>query len=347
MVRAPRRRKPHDLARLRADVFPEHVPRPARPVAGRPGAGIAGSGRWTRPTSATSPPTGTAPWTTPRSAAAPAWCCGRTWSMRRWPRSPTTARVVCLTPRGRALHPGRRRSASPPAPGVDPAVRPLRGHRPARHRGARDGGSLSIGDYVLSGGELAALVLLDAVVRLLPGVMGAADSATDESFAAGLLEYPHYTRPAEWQGRRVPDVLLSGHHGAVAAWRRAEAERITRERRPDLWAAIAPPTAPPGCQPGHGALSNSPRRTSPMNIVQQFEAERDRPPQPGPRRARIPGRRHRPRRGEGGGRRAHPHPGVRGRLHRPLQQGPEQQLHGAQDQLRRGRGARVPAVFAD
>jgi tRNA (guanine37-N1)-methyltransferase len=97
---------------------------------------------------------------------------------------------------------------------------------------------LSIGDYVLSGGELPALVLLDSIVRLLPGVMGAADSATEESFSRGLLEYPHYTRPAEWQGRRVPDVLLSGHHGAVATWRQAESERITRERRPDLLAAI-------------------------------------------------------------------------------------------------------------
>ena len=96
---------------------------------------------------------------------------------------------------------------------------------------------VSIGDYVLSGGELAAMVLLDACVRLLPGVMGAAESADEESFAGGLLEYPHYTRPAEWHGRAVPEVLLSGHHGEVAAWRRAEAGRITRERRPDLWAA--------------------------------------------------------------------------------------------------------------
>jgi tRNA (guanine37-N1)-methyltransferase len=106
---------------------------------------------------------------------------------------------------------------------------------------------VSIGDYVLSGGELAALVLLDATVRLLPGVMGAADSAVDESFSHHLLEYPHYTRPAEWQGRRVPDVLLSGHHAAVAAWRRAEAERVTRERRPDLWTAhtVASPAAAP------------------------------------------------------------------------------------------------------
>ena len=96
---------------------------------------------------------------------------------------------------------------------------------------------VSIGDYVLSGGEPAALVLLDACVRLLPGVMGASDSAVEESHGPdGLLEYPHYTRPAEWNGRAVPPVLLSGHHAEVAAWRRAESERITRERRPDLWA---------------------------------------------------------------------------------------------------------------
>ena len=99
---------------------------------------------------------------------------------------------------------------------------------------ARGMQEVSIGDYVLSGGELAALVLLDATVRLLPGVMGAADSAVEESFSHRLLEYPHYTRPADWQGRRVPEVLLSGDHAAIAAWRRAEAERLTRERRPDL-----------------------------------------------------------------------------------------------------------------
>jgi tRNA (guanine37-N1)-methyltransferase len=96
---------------------------------------------------------------------------------------------------------------------------------------------ISIGDYVLSGGEVAAMVLLEACVRLLPGVMGAEESAEEESFAAGLLEYPHYTRPAEWQGRRVPEVLLSGNHAAIAAWRRSAAEAATRERRPELWAA--------------------------------------------------------------------------------------------------------------
>ncbi|NDV87513.1 tRNA (guanosine(37)-N1)-methyltransferase TrmD [Aurantimonas aggregata] len=93
---------------------------------------------------------------------------------------------------------------------------------------------VSIGDYILSGGEIAALVLLDAVVRLLPGVMGNALSGEAESFEAGLLEHPHYTRPAEWEGQTIPAVLTSGDHGAVERWRRAEAERITAARRPDL-----------------------------------------------------------------------------------------------------------------
>ena len=93
---------------------------------------------------------------------------------------------------------------------------------------------VSIGDYILSGGEVAALTVLDACVRLIPGVMGKVASGDQESFEAGLLEYPHYTRPREWEGRLIPDVLLSGDHKAIAAWRRKEAERITRERRPDL-----------------------------------------------------------------------------------------------------------------
>jgi len=97
---------------------------------------------------------------------------------------------------------------------------------------------VSIGDYVLSGGEIAVMTVIDACVRLLPGVMGAPLSAADESFAEGLLEYPHYTRPQLWEGRPIPEVLISGDHAKVAAWRRAEAERLTRERRPDLWAAV-------------------------------------------------------------------------------------------------------------
>jgi tRNA (guanine37-N1)-methyltransferase len=95
---------------------------------------------------------------------------------------------------------------------------------------------VSIGDYILSGGEIAALVLLDAVVRLLPGVMGNELSGTHESFENGLLEHPHYTRPAEFEGRTIPEVLISGNHALIEKWRRAEAERLTRERRPDLLA---------------------------------------------------------------------------------------------------------------
>jgi tRNA (guanine37-N1)-methyltransferase len=97
---------------------------------------------------------------------------------------------------------------------------------------------VSVGDYVLSGGEIAALALIDACVRLLPGVMGQAASVAEESFAEGLLEYPHYTRPQLWEGRPIPEILTSGDHAKIAAWRRAEAERLTRERRPDLWEAF-------------------------------------------------------------------------------------------------------------
>jgi len=102
---------------------------------------------------------------------------------------------------------------------------------------------ISLGDFVLSGGEVAALALLDACVRLLPGVMGAAASGTEESFADGLLEYPHYTRPQVFEGRGIPEVLLSGDHAKIAAWRRSEAERLTRERRPDLLAGRPTPPA--------------------------------------------------------------------------------------------------------
>jgi tRNA (guanine37-N1)-methyltransferase len=141
--------------------------------------------------------------------------------------------LVYLTPRGRLLDQAMVRDfASGPGlvllcgryEGVDQRVIEARGMR-----------EVSLGDYVLSGGEIAALALLDACVRLLPGVMGAAESAIEESHSAGLLEYPHYTRPAEWQGRAVPPVLLSGHHAEVARWRRAQSEAATRERRPDLW----------------------------------------------------------------------------------------------------------------
>jgi tRNA (guanine37-N1)-methyltransferase len=96
---------------------------------------------------------------------------------------------------------------------------------------------LSIGDYVLSGGELPAMVVIDAIVRLLPGALGAEDGAADETFADGLIEYPQYTRPREYRGMNVPDVLLSGNHAAIAKWRQAQREKRTKERRPDLWRA--------------------------------------------------------------------------------------------------------------
>ncbi len=98
---------------------------------------------------------------------------------------------------------------------------------------------VSVGDYVLSGGEIAAMALLDACVRLLPGVMGKLASGADESFSDGLLEYPQYTRPQTFEGQPIPDILTSGDHAKVAAWRRAEAEALTKARRPDLWAAAA------------------------------------------------------------------------------------------------------------
>ncbi|MGH7120717.1 MAG: tRNA (guanosine(37)-N1)-methyltransferase TrmD [Acetobacteraceae bacterium] len=142
---------------------------------------------------------------------------------------------ICLSPRGRRFDQARA-GALAAGPGLVLLAGRYEGidQRVIEARGLEE---ISIGDYVLSGGEPAALVLLDAVIRLLPGVMGSDASAAEESFAAGILEYPHYTRPAVWQGRHVPQVLLSGDHAAIAAWRRTEAERITRLRRPDLIAA--------------------------------------------------------------------------------------------------------------
>lgn len=105
----------------------------------------------------------------------------------------------------------------------------------ARVLEARNVEEVSLGDYVLSGGEPAAIAMIDAVVRLLPGVVGAPDTLAEESFEGGLLEYPQYTRPSVWEGREIPPVLLSGNHAAVRAWRKQQAEEITRVRRPDLW----------------------------------------------------------------------------------------------------------------
>ena len=140
---------------------------------------------------------------------------------------------VYLSPRGRPLDQRRVRELAK-GPGIALLCGRFEGidERVIEARGLEE---VSIGDYVLSGGEPAAIALLDAVVRLLPGVVGKEASLAEESFTDGLLEYPHYTRPRLWEGRAIPDVLLSGDHAAIARWRRAEAERITRERRPDLW----------------------------------------------------------------------------------------------------------------
>lgn len=100
---------------------------------------------------------------------------------------------------------------------------------------ARKVEEISIGDYILSGGEIAAMTVVDSVVRLLPGVVGSSESLSEESFESGLLEYPQYTRPANWEGRAIPDVLISGNHKKVRQWRKEQSERLTRERRPDLW----------------------------------------------------------------------------------------------------------------
>ena len=140
--------------------------------------------------------------------------------------------AIYLTPRGAPLTQARARALSA-GPGLVLLAGRFEGvdQRVIEARGLEE---ISIGDYVLSGGELAAMVLLDACVRLLPGVLGGTDSLSEESFEGGLLEYPQYTRPREWEGRAIPDVLLGGDHKKIAAWRRTEAERITRERRPDL-----------------------------------------------------------------------------------------------------------------
>lgn len=141
--------------------------------------------------------------------------------------------ALYLSPRGTQLTQGRVRELAH-GPGAILLCGRFEGidQRVLEARGIEE---ISIGDYVLSGGELAAQVLIDACVRLLPGVAGNASSLAEESFASGLLEYPHYTRPRDWEGHSIPEVLLSGDHEAIAEWRRDQAEKLTRERRPDLW----------------------------------------------------------------------------------------------------------------
>jgi tRNA (guanine37-N1)-methyltransferase len=148
-----------------------------------------------------------------------------------------TQPLIYLTPRGRLLDQTRVRALA-----AGPGATLICGRYEGVDQRLLDAWNVeevSLGDFILSGGEVAALALLDAVVRLLPGVVGKTESLEDESFETGLLEYPHYTRPDPWAGRDVPEVLKSGHHAKVAAWRRTQAEEITRARRPDLWGRYA------------------------------------------------------------------------------------------------------------
>jgi tRNA (guanine37-N1)-methyltransferase len=142
-------------------------------------------------------------------------------------------RPIYLTPRGRPLDQERVRELAG-APEITVLCGRFEGVD-ERVLEARDLEQISLGDFVLSGGEPAAIALIDACVRLIPGVMGAVESVEEESFEEDLLEYPHYTRPEDWQGHKVPELLLSGHHERIRTWRREAAERTTRERRPDLW----------------------------------------------------------------------------------------------------------------
>jgi len=143
------------------------------------------------------------------------------------------APVIAMTPRGRPITQARVRELAA-GPGVTILCGRFEGFDERIFEG-RKVEEVSVGDIVLSGGEPAAIMLLDACIRLLPGVMGAPSSGTEESFEDGLLEYPHYTRPVEWEGRMIPQVLRSGDHAKIAAWRKQQAEIDTRSRRPDLW----------------------------------------------------------------------------------------------------------------
>ena len=165
----------------------------------------------------------------------------------RWP-------VICLSPRGRPLTQARVRELAAGAgltllcgrfEGVDQRVLE-----------AREVEEVSIGDFVLTGGEIPAMALIDAVVRLRPGVLGNEESLVEESFSRGLLEHPHYTRPQVWEGRAIPEILLSGHHARIAEWRLSRAERLTRQRRPDLWRAHTSGTE--GAADGDRELSDAP-----------------------------------------------------------------------------------------
>jgi tRNA (guanine37-N1)-methyltransferase len=142
--------------------------------------------------------------------------------------------ILAMTPRGKPITQERIREIAS-GPGVTIICGRFEGFDERLFEARPDIEEVSLADIVLSGGETAAIAILDACIRLLPGVMGAASSGTEESFEDGLLEYPQYTRPQEWEGRTIPEVLRSGDHAKIAAWRKSKSEEITRLRRPDLW----------------------------------------------------------------------------------------------------------------
>ena len=163
----------------------------------------------------------------------------------RWP-------VIYLSPRGRPLTQARVRELAA-GDGVTLLCGRFEGVD-QRVLEAREVEEVSIGDFVLTGGEIPAMALIDAVVRLRPGVLGNAESAQEESFSRGLLEHPHYTRPQVWEGRAIPEILLSGHHAKIAEWRLSQGEGLTKERRPDLWRAH---TSGEGAADGDRELSDA------------------------------------------------------------------------------------------
>lgn len=150
--------------------------------------------------------------------------------------APVPGPVICLSPRGRPFDQAFAKALSE-GPGATFLCGRFEGvdQRVIEARGMIE---VSLGDFVMTGGEIAAMALIDATVRLIPRVLGNAESVEEESFSHGLLEAPHYTKPASWEGREIPEVLLSGHHARISQWRREEAERLTKERRPDLWRAL-------------------------------------------------------------------------------------------------------------
>ena len=159
---------------------------------------------------------------------------GRAIDEARSTMSPA-APILYLSPRGRPFEQAMARGLAT-TPGITLICGRFEGldERVIQHYGIQE---VSLGDFVLTGGEIAAQALIDATVRLIPGVLGNADSTEEESFSDGLLEHPQYTRPPEWKGHKIPDVVMSGHHGEIAKWRHAQSQEITKTRRPDLWAA--------------------------------------------------------------------------------------------------------------